>query len=324
MKINEAVQIYVEQKRLTGVDFTQGFRSLRSFSVASGNIALADVNESHVTSYLNGPLTSTVTWRNKYGLLKHFFLYWTARDEVSIPPLPLPRAAVAQTFIPYIYSRAEVRRLLSAVNVSQQNEACKIDPKTFRTLLTFLYATGALVGEGRRLQRKDVDLRRKRISIRSSRTNRSRNIPIGRDLCSVLKRYQDVKHGNNPDKNIPFFVSVDGTSLNGVTVAKSFQRLRGIANVLRESDSLYQPRIHDLRHTFAVHRITSWLRHGADMNRMMPALAAYLGQVGLDSTGRYLKLSQDRFKTQLSILCRTKTKKHWRDNAALMRFVDAL
>jgi integrase/recombinase XerD len=324
MKVSEAVLIYVEQKRLNGADFSKSFQSLRSFSAHAGDISMSEVEQRHISSFLDGPLTSTVTWRSKYGLLRHFFLYWVARDEVSAAPLPVPRAAAIQTFVPYIYTRSELYRLFAAVRISQKSDACKLDAATLRTYLILLYATGALMSEGLGLQRKDVDLRRRHITIKSARANRSREIPIGEDLCRVLKLYRDARHGKNPDKSLPFFATIAGEPVNKVTIAKSFQRARTVSGIVRTDGSQYQPRLHDLRHTFAVHRMTSWIRHGADMNRMMPALAAYLGQMELESTERYLKMTPERFRTQLNILSPNKTKRHWRDNASLMRFVDAL
>ncbi len=79
--------------------------------------------------------------------------------------------------------------------------------------------------------------------------------------------------------------------------------------------------MHDLRHTFAVHRITSWIKHGAELNRMLPALAVYMGQSGLGSTERYLSLTPERFRTQLMKLSPAKAQKRWRDDAALMKFL---
>lgn len=142
MKVIEAVQIYVEQKRLGGADFSKSFQSLRAFSAHAGDISMSEVQQRHVSAFLDGPLTSTVTWRSKYGLLRHFFLYWLARDEVSAAPLPVPRAAATQTFVPYIYSRSELHRLFAAVRISQKSEACKLEAATLRTFLIFYMQQG--------------------------------------------------------------------------------------------------------------------------------------------------------------------------------------
>src|SRR5580658_6532927 len=86
-----------------------------------------------------------------------------------------------------------------------------------------------------------------------------------------------------------------------------------------------QPRMHDLRATVAVHRLTSWLRQGGDLNRLIPALSAYMGQCGLGSSERYLKLTPERFRKQLVKLSPQRRKKRrWRDDPDLMKFLAEL
>ena len=324
MRLQHAMLAYAEHKKSLGIDFAKGAQCLRSFHRLVGDAPLEAIRQRHVTKFLDGPLTSTVTWRSKYGVLRHFFLYWMARSELTGLPLPPVRPPVAQAFVPYIYSRAELRRLLVATRLSQKEDACRIDARTLRALLLFLYGTGALVGEGRRLECRDVDFRRRRISIRSGQFNRSREIPIGPDLYKILRDYSNAYHRTKAHKSAHFFIGKDGQQLNETTVAKSFQRLRKIAAITRSDGAHYQPRLHDLRHTFAVHRMTSWFKHGADLNRMLPALSAYLGQVGLASTERYLTMTPERFRTQLNLLSPKRAQTHWREKAQLMKFLDAL
>jgi integrase len=73
----------------------------------------------------------------------------------------------------------------------------------------------------------------------------------------------------------------------------SFSRLRRIAGIERRDDSYFQPRLHDLRHTFAVHRLTEWYRQNADVQRLLPALSTYLGHVSLSATQRYLTMTPE-------------------------------
>jgi integrase/recombinase XerD len=161
------------------------------------------------------------------------------------------------------------------------------------------------------------------ITIQGSRFNRVRRIPICSDLQQAMRRYL---HMTVRRKIISpnFFVTRDGRALNAVTLAKSFQRLRRIAGIARHDGSKHQPRMHDLRHTFAVHRITEWFKQGADLNRMLPALSACIGQVGLGSTERYLSMTPERFRKQLVKLSPQRRKRRWRDDAALMKFLTEL
>jgi integrase/recombinase XerD len=82
----------------------------------------------------------------------------------------------------------------------------------------------------------------------------------------------------------------------------NFARLCTIAKVQRSEGYSASPRIQDFRTTFAVHRITAWINAGADLNRLLPALAAYMGRRSLLSGESYLRLTPERFRKQLNSL----------------------
>jgi ribosomal protein S16 len=122
-----------------------------------------------------------------------------------------------------------------------------------------------------------------------------------------------------------FFVGKDGKPLKRLALCLAFRRLRRLARIERHDGATYQPRMDDLRVTFAVHRLASWLKQGADLNRLIPALSAYMGQRGLGSTERYLKLTPNRFRDQLVMLSpQHRRRKRWRDDRGLMKFLDQL
>lgn len=285
---------------------------------------MAGIRVNDVAAFLNGPLTSPMSWYKKYCFLRGFFRYWKARNEIPCLPLPPARRSPVQTFVPYVYSRTELRRLLVAAGKVQRQFNCVIDPRTFRTLLLFLYGTGAMIGEAIALKQSDVDLRKKRINIQSSRVNRSREIPIGSDLYDIMFEYHRTHHQRGAESGSPFFLTKDGAQIKTDTANQAFQRVRKQAGVARHDGALYQPRMHDLRHTFAVHRLTAWFRHGADMNRMIPALSVYMGQHNLAAAERYLRLTPERFRAQLNKLSPKRGAKRWRDDVALMKFLDSL
>jgi integrase/recombinase XerD len=217
-----------------------------------------------------------------------------------------------------------MRHLLSKARAAQKVTTCSIDPPTLRMVVLFLYATGTLLGEALRLSKDDVDLKTGFVTIRGGRFNRRRRIPIGTDLRTRLKRYMGRTH-RNKDRGTSLFTNKDGNPVKARILGKSFERLRRLAGIRRHDGALYQPRMHDLRYTFAVHRLTSWLKQRADLNRLLPALAAYIGQVGLGSTERYLTLTPERFRKQLAKLSPQSAKRRrWRDDADLMKFLDAL
>jgi hypothetical protein len=120
------------------------------------------------------------------------------------------------------------------------------------------------------------------------------------------------------------FTNENGCPIPTSTVRHNFLRLCRVSKVIRRGGSAARPRLHDMRQTFAVHRITSWIRDGADLNRMLPALAAYMGQVGLGSTESYLLLTPERFSKHLNKLSSPRCAGNWRDDERLMSFLAGL
>ena len=324
MKLLEGVRAYVEGRRVYGAVYSGGVPTLNAFCRYAGDIPLGSIREGQVTAFLDGPGTAEATWQNKYKQLRSFFLFWLARDAISTVPMPLRRPPVDSPFRPYIYSRAEIRRLLSMIRIGQKNSNCKIDIRTLRVLILFLYGTGALLSETLTLRRDDLDFRKRTITFRSSRPYRSRTIPICLDLYNVLRRYHATNHRTNIAGAPYLFLNKNGEALTAYAVETTFRRLRKVAGVTRRDGAASRPRLHDLRHTFAVHRISAWIKHGADLNRMLPALSVYMGRFGLGSSDRYLTLSPERFRTQLNKLSPQRGKRRWRDNPSLMRFLAQL
>jgi integrase/recombinase XerD len=324
MRLQEGIEAYIKVRRSEGAPWTKGTQNLRALCRRVGDLPLNRIRVSQVATFLDGPLSSAATWYNKYCVLRQFFSYWKVRNEIYSLPLPPPRRFPEQTFVPYVYSRTELRRLLVATGVTQQGLNFVISARTFRALILFLYGTGAGISEAVQLERSDVDFRRRRITFRSSLLHRTREIPIGPDLYDILLRYHRTHHPKEAMSVPQFFLTKDGAQIKASTASKTFQKVRKKAGIFRCDGAHYQPRMQDLRNTFAVHRITSWLKHGAEMGQMIPALSAYMGQHDLGTAERYLRLTPERFRTQLNKLSPKRGKNRWRDNAALMKFLDSL
>lgn len=288
-----------------------------------GNVSLESVTAREILRFLDGPKTSPGTWMAKYRLLRSFFDFWLARGEIETLPMPVKRIERHRSFVPYIYTHSEIRNLLNAVNGCQQAVRCSIAPITLRTVLIFIYGTGTLVGEALRLLIEDVDIKKRSVTIRRNRYNRSRTIPIGSDLTKVLEEYL-VSRRRQDTTDQHFFLNKGGEALSTPILERTFERLRRISGTRRHDDVSYQPRMYDLRHTFAVHRIAGWIKHGANLNRMVPALSVYMGLAGLRTTEKYLSLTPERFQAQLMKLSSERRSKRWRDDPQLMKFLSQL
>jgi integrase len=202
------------------------------------------------------------------------------------PKKPIP-------FIPYIYTHEELRRLLDGVT-SYQKRWCKLEPITFRALLLLLYGAGLRTSEPIRLACSDVDLAESTLTIRITKFYKTRRIALSAQLQSVLAEYDANRRlaGHSRDGTVPFFTYKKGGPVVRVVLEDAFQRLRQHVGVVRQN-ARYQPRLHDLRHTFAVHRLIAWYRSGADVQRLLPGLSTHLGHISLSGTQRYLTMTPE-------------------------------
>ncbi len=121
------------------------------------------------------------------------------------------------------------------------------------------------------------------------------HLSIGLLLTEVLCDYADAQyqHGHSNVFGSPFFITRTGTAVTQCLAERAFVRLQDILGIVRQDGARYQPRLHDLRHSMAVHHLVAWYREGADVQRLLPQLATYLGHINVASTQRYLTMTPD-------------------------------
>jgi hypothetical protein len=187
--------------------------------------------------------------------------------------------------MPYIYTVDELKRLLAATN-TLQTPLSPLLALTMRTLLQLLYGTGMRIGEALALTLQDVDLENHVLTVRDTKFFKTRLVPIGPRLAMLLADYLARRYQlPQPDcEASAFLATCTGLHLDYKRVNKLFCRLRKVAEIRRETTASYQPRIHDIRHAAAVHRVIAWYRAGMDVQRLLPQLATYLGHVDVAST----------------------------------------
>lgn len=302
MKLSGAVGRYVAMKQVMGIAYKHGTEVLQGFCGHVGDISLRSVAKWQVLGFLERSILSDVTWLIRYRILRAFFEYWMARGELNGLSMPPSRRPItARGYVPYIYSVLELRLLINKAGLKRRPKSREFGPLTFRTLLLFLYGTGARMCEALSLRPGDVDLRHGTVTLRWPIRDRTRTIPIGPRLRESLREYVDSL-GPGVGDHKTFFVRKDGKAIRAVAVTLSFQTLRRNAGISRPADISRQPRVQDLRRTFAVHCMRAWLRRGKDLQSMLPVLGAYLGHVSLTSTEAYLAVMPERFIPQLSRL----------------------
>ena len=298
MKLSNAVEKYVAMKRSFGISNRWSVGLLCAFLRQTGDVSIGSVSKSNVLRFLDLGRTSGVTWMVKYRKLKAFFQYWMARGELGELPMPRPRAAAGRPAVaPYIYSVSDMRRLLWGTCFMDRLASRALEPPTVRAVLMFLYGTGSRIDETLALTKSDVDLRNYTVTFRGS-TRSARTIPIGPTLVQWLRVYSI---SNNYDAE-NFFARKNGKAIEPRLLLRTFESVRRRTGVSRVDGMGRQPRLRDLRRTFAVNCLKAWTDQRKDLRKMLPILAAYLGHVNLSSTEEYLLLAPNRFRKQLSTL----------------------
>lgn len=282
MTLADAIARYIDLNQSMGMRFQVDAAMLHAFHRHAGAVDLAAISTEVIVAFLQPRDRVTSTWLMKHRALRRFYQHGITRGLVERSPVPTAVPRVTETFVPHIYSDEELRRLLAGVEENQARMRCTIAAPTFRAFLLLVYGAGLRLGEALALRREDVDLRAGMILIRESKFYKSRHLPIGPTLTRVLAEYgEGVPAGRGP---IPtaFFVNRRGDRMPHRTAWHNFASLRKRVGV--------HGRVHDLRHTFAVHRLLAWYREGANVQRCLPHLSTYLGHARIACTQRYLTM----------------------------------
>lgn len=200
---------------------------------------------------------------------------------------------------PHLYSDAEIAALLR--QASLLSPRCGLRPRTYVAFFSLLVSTGVRLSEACHLLPGDVDLTDGVLTIREGKFRKSRLVPLHPTATQALRRYaahRDVPHTRSGS----FFRTDRAPALTRAAVEKTFSRLRHRLGWTPQGRAR-RPRIHDMRHTFAVRRLLRWYEEGADIDRKILALATYLGHARASDTYWYvsavpelLAISSERFE----------------------------
>ncbi len=289
MSLGDITANYIAQQRCLGKRFSAEATLLAAFKSAVSDVPLRDIRPDMISRFVDRDGTSDETKHKKYRVASGLFRFAVTRDLLKASPLPQPpRMRCCSSYTPYIYSEAELKRLLVTIPTATASPRCVIDADTLRTLLLLLYGAALRRGEALRLKLGDVDVAQSLIHIRGT------IVPLGASLNAVMREFvvRRVSRYSEGGRST-LFSKRDGTPLNESTIGHTFRRLCAIAGVRRDGGARNQPRMHDLRHSAAVHRVIAWYRCDADLNDLLPKLATYLGHTDLSGTQRYLTMTQE-------------------------------
>jgi integrase len=223
-------------------------------------------------------------WAFRLSAVRGFARYLHALDDThQVPPADLlPNRA--HRSIPYLYSQEEIVALMAATSALR----FPVRQATYRTLIGLLSVTGMRVGEAIRLDRQDVDLHHAVLTVRGTKFGKSRELPVHASTVEALRSYLRLRDRLCPEPvTDAVLISPAGTRLLYCNVHSTFRELRHRAGLVPRSAAC-RPRIHDVRHTFAVRTLLGWYRAGVEVQPRLPLLSTYLGHVHPKDTYWYL------------------------------------
>jgi integrase len=291
-ELREAAERYLRLRRDLGCELREAGRLLHDFVAFAQREGASHITTDLAVRWARRPAgVQPVTWALRLRVVRRFALWLSATDRrTEVPPVGLlPGRYVRRR--PYISSDAEIADLVQTAG--QLASAAGLKGRTYATIFGLLAVTGMRVSEVLALDREDVDLDEGVLRIRRTKFGKSRLVVVHDSTRQALADYaRERDRVVRRPAAAAFFLSEGGGRVTGCAARYNFAKvsrevgLRAPAGGRRHGRG---PRLHDMRHRFAVCTLLRWYRSGVDVEREIPKLATYLGHVHVNETYWYIE-----------------------------------
>lgn len=284
---------FLQFKRSLGYGYRRAEFSLREFDEFLSGYAKKDPQwqlDCAAIAWLSSkPLRKPVSVSMDAAILRQLFAYLRRLPHVHVVEPRWPRLPTGSSFVPHYLSENDVVKLLG---ICADLKGPAFRAGLYRALVLILYCTGIRFGEALRLRMRDVDTRTGVLFVETFK-GRARWVPFHRTLSRELDRYLAKRVEYAPSgPETRFFVGANQRRLPVSTAHGTIYGLFAKAGMKPEKGRV-GPRPYDLRHAFAVQRLTRWYRQGVDLHARLPWLSAYMGHVDIVGTETYLNATPD-------------------------------
>ena len=291
--MKKLLQRYLSQKQMCGFKFEKQKRELERFDdyyYRNGYRGIK-LTKSMIAKFIYGIVYEKQSTHYKKEILLNSFAEFLTLQGYSVYMPPIKSAPSKRcSYVPYIFSKDELERFFLAIDKYPQvilTNRNLIDPVLFR----LLYGCGLRLSEALNLKLKDIDLKTSTITILQAKNSKDRVLPIAASLAERFRKLLVELHIFS-DKSTYFFISPRGGRLDKSTVYRRFRDYLLMAEI---SHTQCGPRVHSLRHVFAICCLKKWVLSGQDLTNLMPYLAAYMGHSDFRGTQYYLRLTADLY-----------------------------
>ncbi len=286
-----AIQRYVDLQKSLGKKFDTENSVLKDFDYLIAN----KFNNTWKAEYFEEVLThfsyhSKTTFRRKIFIIHNFLVYFSREnDNIFVPPTHmLPREEKSK--IAYIIPREDIATCLSSIKRLPQVPGHQMRAESSYMGIILLYTCGLRINEMRQLRLRDFSFENQSLFIRKTKFHKERLIPVSKSVADELRNYLSIRNkiiGTNPEDPL-ICVFRKGHKLSMYYGISNSWRIACLQNNIK-TDKGVTPRIHDLRHSFAVHCLTQMYKDNRNVSNGLAYLSTYMGHVCIASTYYYLK-----------------------------------
>jgi len=297
----DTIEKFIAEKRGIGLQYNGVSTYLQSFDRFSISFHLEEsvLSREVVEAWLKqNPYQSQQTLRMKAIIIRQLGLYMKRMNMISYVISEIPKRN--QLFTPYIFSDNEIEKI-----IEQADTVKPLSKKTSKHLvipvfIRLLYFCGLRFSEVQQLRVENVDLDNGILIIYGSKFDKDRLVPMSPEITNICRAYSEKVHAHSSGDAI-YLPNTHNTIYEKRCFYSVYRDLlwkAGISHGGRGNG----PRLHDLRHTFAVHCLRKWVEEDADISALLPYLSSYLGHKGLQETAYYLRLTADMFPQVTALL----------------------
>ncbi|HKI66345.1 MAG TPA: tyrosine-type recombinase/integrase [Solirubrobacterales bacterium] len=288
--LGQALDDYLTMRRGLGFKLARTEKLLAQFISYLDDVGADIVTVEHALTWASLPAGGDRSWwAYRLSVVRGFATYLQTLDPATEVPAAELLPGRPRRATPYLYSDVEIAALIAAADTLR----FPLRVATYKTLIGLLAVTGMRVGEAIRLDRDDLDLAHELLVVRDGKFGKSRELPLQPSTIRALRDYLRLRDRLHPAPSAPaLLISPAGTRLLYCNVHATFRQLRRRAGLQPRSASC-RPRIHDLRHTFAVRTLLDAYRSEADVQARLPLLSTYLGHVDPGATYWYLSAAPE-------------------------------
>ena len=297
--LRTAVDDFVLHKKALGRKYGSEEHELRllvRFAEARGTAQLGELTPGFLEGFLaSRPRCRPRSFNHLLGAIR-CFLEWTVSNQLlSVSPLATRRRRVTSVRVPFLFDTIQAGRLLTAAAHLPDNARAAERGSTYHTIFAISYGLGLRAGEVCGLRMGDVNFEQHLLVVRGGKFGKSRLVPYGPRMAQLVAKQSERRRAGRSQEDVmrePLFTFDGRRPIHPGTASQVFHKLIADLNLV-VPDGVSPPRLHDLRHSFAVGRLLRWYREGVEPATRLHQLSTFMGHVAPSSTSVYLTITPE-------------------------------